>query len=92
MNHIEGFYHNADLIRFFSLGKNFFKNTNEKKLKAEIRLLGSSLFVKPPKYVRKLINSGNYVAMPVRTADKAEFDEFYQLTDKTTIGFFKVRG
>ncbi|EKU10119.1 hypothetical protein CSUNSWCD_1483 [Campylobacter showae CSUNSWCD] len=42
--------------------------------------------------MRKLINSGNYVAMPVRTADKAEFDEFYQLTDKTTIGFYKVRG
>ena len=89
INHIEGFYHNADLIRFFSLSKNFFISTNEKKLKAETKLLGSSLFVKPPKHVRKLINSGNYVAMPVRGADKAEFDE---LTDKTTIGFYKVRG
>lgn len=92
LNHIEGFYHNADLAKYFSLSAGFFTHTNKMRLKAEVKNFGSLLFIKPPDDIRELIDSGDYIAMPVRGIDVREFDKTYKLTDKTTIGFYKVRG
>lgn len=90
INSIAGFYLGSDLTKYFSLSKNFFISTRQ--VNAEVKQFGSSLFIKPPKRIRKLINSGNYVAMPTRGIEYKEFDHFYKLTNRTTIGFYRARG
>lgn len=92
MENIDGFYHNSDLAKYFSLCKGFFTHSKAKKINAQIRVVGSLVFIKPPDDIRELIDSGDYIAMPVRGIDVREFDKTYKLTDKTTIGFYKVRG
>lgn len=87
---IDGYCSAIDLCETLGLYKDYFR-INRKYNNTEVIKLSNILFVKPPKWVRKLLEQGynGFVIKSKEDLKLCSINKFYKPTDKTKIGFWK---
>lgn len=91
MEFIDGYCGARDFCRELNLEEHFLRLKYKKRYDLEIKKISGILFVKPPKWVKNLLEDG-YKGFVIKNDDdlkELNINKIYQISNKTKIGFWK---